>query len=142
MTSIKTITIILLVALGAAPARAQDAGWQPPRTMLYTVHSPDKQARALRRLGLTKGSWTLFVVRPRCGDCERVAAALGDAPRLVMLVDGGRPEARAWAQKYRLRRARVVVGDDETFNLLGVLELPVVVRIRDGKITGVRKDAP
>jgi hypothetical protein len=62
--------------------------------------------------------WTLVVVRPGCGDCERAAGRINDSARTVVLVDG---DARAWGKKHRLIRARLVESSDSLRSLLGVL---------------------
>lgn len=129
-------TIILLIALSSV-AYAQGSEWRPPQEMLYT--SADKHSRALQSLGLTKGMWTLVVVRPGCGDCERAAARINDSPRTVVLVDG---DARAWGKKHRLIRARLVESSDSLRSLLGVLWLPTFIRVQNGRISGVRRTAP
>ncbi len=134
-------TIVLLIALGVS-AQAQDGVWQPQRGILYTSNSPAKQARALKRLGLSKGAYTLVLVRPGCGDCDREAKKIADSPRTVVLVDGRESDARTWARQHNFRRARVVVGDEEVWGGLGGLYLPTFIRIEDGRITGARRTAP
>lgn len=128
----------LLVAL-ASVASAQDAGWQPPEKMLLS--RPEKRARAVRGLGLSEGEWTLALMSVRCGECDAAARKLGKRARTVFVVDAPPAVAQAWATRLGIT-ARMVSGTEELWAQLGGFYLPTIARVQNGRITGVRRDAP
>jgi hypothetical protein len=127
--------IVGLLLLSLSMEAAQD-GWRPPSEMLYTA--AEKHTSVLRPLGLTRGSFTLVFVRPGCGECEREMARIQDSPRTIIFVDG----PAVWVKKFNLRRARVVESTDAQRSQMGILMLPTIVRVEDGRVTGVRSTAP
>ncbi len=133
--------IILLLALSVV-AQAQDGVWQPQRGILYTRHSPDKQARALKTLGLSRGDWVIAAVRMGCGDCEVEAKQIADTPRTIILVDGRSEHARQWHKAHGIQRARVISAEEQVWGDLGIYLFPTFIRVQNGRITGVRTTAP
>ncbi len=134
-------TLVLLIAFGVG-VLAQDGVWQPQRGILYTRHSPDKQARALKSLGLTKGDWIIAAVRTGCGDCEVEAKRIADTARTVILVDGRPEHAREWCDAHGIKRARTVSAEEDVWGGLGVYYFPTFIRVQNGRIIGVRRTAP
>lgn len=130
---------LCLMPLLVAVAYAQDAGWQPPETLLLS--RPEKRERALRQLGLSEGEWVLALMSVRCGECDQVARQMGKRPRTVFVVDAPPQVARQWAKRLGVT-ARLVSGDEKLWAQLGGFYLPTLMRVQNGKVTGVRSTAP
>lgn len=120
--------------------RADKSSWQDIDTLLASTEK--RRNRLFSKLGISKGEYVLACVSVHCGACDDIALELNQlnqkagVPNIIAISSASMAEVQAWKNRLGLK-FRVQSLSVDSFDDSGVVILPTLIKVKDGKAIGV-----
>ncbi|MFY9226394.1 MAG: hypothetical protein WAQ98_27200 [Blastocatellia bacterium] len=124
--------------------RADKSSWQDIDTLLASTEK--RRNKLFSQLGISKGEYVLACVSVHCGACDDIALELNqlnqkaNLSNIIAISSASMAEVEAWKNRLGLK-FRVQSLSVDSFDDSGVVILPTLIRVKDGKAIGVSETA-
>ncbi len=124
--------------------RTDKSSWQDIDTLLASTEK--RRNRLFSQLGISKGEYVLACVSVHCGACDDIALELNQLNRkagvanIIAISSASMAEVEAWKNRLGLK-FRVQSLSIDSFDDSGVVILPTLIKVKDGKAVGVSETA-
>lgn len=116
--------------------RTDKSSWQDIDTLLASTEK--RRNRLFSKLGISKGEYVLACVSVHCGDCDDIALELNqlnqkaNLSNIIAISSASMAEVEAWKNRLGLK-FRVQSLSIDSFDDSGVVILPTLIKVKDGK---------
>lgn len=124
--------------------RTDKSSWQDIDTLLASTEK--RRNRLFSKLGISKGEYVLACVSVHCGACDDIALELNQlnqkagVANIIAISSASMAEVQAWKNRLGLK-FRVQSLSINSFDDSGVVILPTLIKVKDGKAIGVSETA-
>jgi thiol-disulfide isomerase/thioredoxin len=124
--------------------RTDKSSWQDIDTLLASTEK--RRNRLFSQLGISKGEYVLACVSVHCGACDDIALELNQlnqkagVSNIIAISSASMAEVEAWKNRLGLK-FRVQSLSIDSFDDSGVVILPTLIRVKDGKAIGASETA-
>lgn len=135
------VTTVEIEGTSNSKQEAKTALWQRPDELLASTE--DRRKQLFSGLGISKGEYVVACISINCGNCEQIAKELNkkaNLDKIIAITNAPLAETQAWTARLGLKY-RVEAISESSFDDSGVVILPTLIRVRDGKAVGASETA-